>query len=291
MELGRLGVWLFVDGLDAQGTAKLAQRVESLGYGTLWIPEAMGREVFASASWLLAATTKLNIASGIANIYARDAMTMAAGQKTLDEQSGGRFLLGVGVSHKPLVEDIRGHDASKPLATMKRYLDAMAGAIYVAPPSAVPGKIVIGALHPKMLKLCAQKTAGAHPYLMPPEHTAYARKILGDGPLLCPEQKVLLESDPAKARSVARAALKMYFELPNYRRSLMRFGFTDADFADGGSDRLVDGTVAWGDEQAIRERIAAHHAAGADHVCIQPLHPDALPEPDWRVLEALAPGK
>ncbi len=142
-----------------------------------------------------------------------------------------------------------------------------------------------------MLALSAEKTKGAHPYLMPPEHTAFARECMGKTAWLCPEQKVLLETDADKARSVARRALAMYLALPNYRRALERFGMRSEDFENGGSDRLVDQCVAWGDEASIERRIRAHHDAGADHVCIQPLHPDGQPLPDWRILEAMAPGK
>jgi probable F420-dependent oxidoreductase len=290
MDLGKLGIFYFMDGMDSPTAAGFVQRIEKLGYGTLWIPEALGRDVMASASWLLASTETLNIASGIANIYARDAMATAAAQKTLDEQSGNRFVLGLGVSHKPLVEGVRGHAQNKPLSFMSTYLDAMAAAPYTSPMPASDGTTVIGALHPKMLKLAGEKTAGAHPYLMPPEHTAFARDIMGEGPLLCPEQKVLLETDPTKARAAARAALGFYLELPNYRRSLKRFGLDEDDFNDGGSNRLIDTVFAWGDEDAVRARIQAHFDAGADHVCVQPVDPEATGAIDWKVLELLAPG-
>ncbi len=285
---GKLGVFYFCDALASAELPAVAQRIEKLGYGTLWIPEAVGREAMSSASWLLSATTRLNIATGIANIYARDPMTMAAAAKTLAEQSGGRFICGIGVSHKPMVEGLRGHAYDKPLTFMRQYLDAMAAALYVAPPPAEPPPVVIGALHPKMLALAAEKTAGAHPYLMPPEHTAFAREILGPDALLCPEQKVLLETNPTRARAAARQALAMYLELPNYQRALKRFGMEDTDFADGGSDRLIDTCVAWGDEEAIAARVRAHHDAGADHVCVQAIDPSGSMQPDWRALEAIA---
>ncbi len=291
MEIGKLGVWCSLELLPAAEAAAAARRIESLGYGALWSPEAVGREAFANAAHLLGATTRLVIATGIANIYARDALTMAAGRSTLAESSGGRFLLGVGVSHRPLVQGMRGHDWSKPFSYMRDYLAAMEVAPYAAFPPAEPAPTVVGALHPKMLALAAEKTQGAHPYLMPPEHTAFARKTMGPGAWLCPEQKVLLETDPAKARSTARTAIAMYLGLPNYRTSLERFGFGDDDFASGGSDRLVDAIVAWGDEKAIARRIQAHHDAGANHVCIQPLHPSGLPMVEWDVLEAFAPAK
>ncbi|HYC54737.1 MAG TPA: TIGR03620 family F420-dependent LLM class oxidoreductase [Candidatus Binatia bacterium] len=289
MQIGKLGVWCFLDAMPAADAAEAARRIERLGYGALWIPEAVGREVFAAASFLLASTSSLVVASGIANIYARDALTMAAGRRTLAEQSGGRFLLGVGVSHRPLVQGLRGHDFSRPYSMMRDYLDAMERAPYAAVPPADAAPMVIGALHPKMLALAAEKTAGVHPYLVPPEHTAFARGIVGPSAWVCTEQKVLLETDPAKARGVARNTIAMYLDLPNYRRNLERFGFTNDDFQNMGSDRLVDAVVAWGDEKAIAARIKAHHDAGADHVCIQPLHPLGLPQPDWRVLEAFAP--
>ena len=174
---------------------------------------------------------------------------------------------------------------------MRDYLDAMEKAPYTAVPPTEGCPIVIGALHPRMMKLAAEKTAGIHPYLVPPEHTAFARETVGPSAWICTEQKVLLETDAAKARGVARNVIAMYLDLPNYRKSLERFGFTDDDFANMGSDRLVDAVVAWGDEKAIAARIQAHHDAGADHVCIQPLHPLGLPTPDWRVLEAFAPAR
>ncbi len=290
MDIGRVGIWTFCEEMSAAEAAALAVRIERLGYKTLWIPEAIGREALVSAAWLLAATERLNVATGIANVYARDPVTMAAGAKTLAEQSGGRFLLGVGVSHRPLVEGVRGHDYGRPLSYMRTYLERMEVAPYAAVAPAEPPPVVIGALHPKMLALAAEKTRGAHPYLVPPEHTAFARAQLGRGPWLCPEQKVLLETDATKARAVARQAIAMYLTLPNYRRNLARFGFTDADFDGMGSDRLVDAVVAWGDEKAIAARVKAHHDAGADHVCVQPLHPEGIPLPDWRIVEALAPG-
>jgi len=291
MQLGKLGAWYFLDAMSATDAADTARRIEELGYGTLWIPEAMGREVLASAAWLLASTSTLVVASGIANIYARDAMTMVNGARTLAEQSGGRFLLGIGVSHQPLVQGLRGHAWDRPYSFMREYLDAMDRAPYSAFPPGETVPVVIGALHPKMLALAAARTRGVHTYLVPPEHTVATRKLIGTGAWICAEQKVLLETDSIKARSVARQTLAMYLALPNYRRNLERFGFGASDFENMGSDRLVDAVVAWGDEKAIDTRIRAHFDAGADQVCIQPLHPQGLPLPDWRVLEAFAPAK
>ena len=288
MQLGRLGVWFFTDALAAPDAAAFARRVEALGYSALWIPEAVGREPFAHASWLLSNTQRLVVATGIANIYARDPVTARQGQLTLAEQSGGRFLLGLGVSHAPMVERVRGHAYAAPVATMRAYLERHRAAPYLGPRPPEEPPTVIAALGPKMLELAREKAQGAHPYLVPPEHTALARKILGKGPWLCTEQKVLLVRDASKARDLARKAVAIYLGLPNYRNNLLRFGYSDSDFDAGGSDRLIDALVAWGDEQALAKRVQAHLDAGADHVCIQPVHPEGLPLPDDRVLELLA---
>jgi probable F420-dependent oxidoreductase len=291
MNLGKLGVWASLDGMSAKDAAAFAQAVEKRGYGALWTPESRGRNVLVNAAWLLANTTRLIVASGIANIYARDAMAMMNGHRGLNEQSGGRFLLGLGVSHVPMVAGLRGHAYGKPVPTMRAYLEAMQAAVYAAPAPAEPPRTVLAALGPLMLKLAASHADGAHPYNTTPEHTAAARRALGPGKLLCPEQMVLLETDPAKARQGARAALASYLTLENYVNNWRRLGFGDADFAGGGSDRLIDAVIAWGDEAAIRRRIQAHWDAGADHVCIQPLPPDgARLKLDARILDALAPA-
>jgi probable F420-dependent oxidoreductase len=290
MNLGKLGVWYFTESLSASQAAEAVQRIESLGYGALWIPEAVGRHPFAHASWLLANTSKLVLATGIANIYARDPGATAAAQKTLAEQSNGRFLLGLGVSHRPMVEGVRGHVYASPVKTMRDYLDRMARAPYMAPQPAEPPPTVLAALGPQMLHLAAKRTQGAHPYFTTPEHTAFARKEMGPNAWLCVEQKVVLETDPAKARALGRGAATIYLGLENYRNNWKRLGFTDADFANGGSDRFIDATVAWGDVPAIQKRIRAHQDAGASHVCIQPINSAGVPLPDWKVLEALAPG-
>jgi probable F420-dependent oxidoreductase len=287
MDIGRVGIWTFSLELQPSSRAQeAAAEIESLGYGALWIPEAMGREALTHAGLLLAGTRRLPVATGIANIWARDAMAMAAAEKTLDEAYPGRFLLGLGVSHAPLVQAMRGHRYEKPLSFMRSYLDAMDAAPFLAAPPSQPPQRVIGALAPKMLALAAERTAGAHPYLVPPEHTARARTIVGKGPLLAPEQALVLETDPEKARAIARAHMSIYLGLPNYLRNLRSLGFGDDDIRDGGSDRLVDAIVAWGDVDALRARVRAHHAAGADHVCVQvlPADPRALPLPEWRTL-------
>jgi probable F420-dependent oxidoreductase len=289
MNLTNLGVWAATDSLSAGAAASFAERVEALGYGALWLPEAMGREVFSASAWVLAKTTTLIVASGIANIYARDAMSAAAAQKGLNEQSGGRFLLGLGVSHIPLVETLRQHEYGKPVATMREYLKNMAAAPYKAVPPAERPKTVLAALGPKMLELAAAAADGAHPYNVTPEHTREARAVLGKDKLLCVEQAAILDTDPVRARATARRFLDVYLGLPNYVNNWRRLGFGDADFTGGGSDRLVDAVIAWGDETAIRARIDAHLKAGADHVCIQALGPTAAPEA--HLLELLAPRR
>ncbi len=289
MNIGKLGVFVMVDLHTAAEAAALAQRLEGWGYGALWIPEAFGNPL-VKASWLLAQTTALAIGTGIANIYARDALATMNAQNFLGEQSGGRFLLGLGVSHSPLVEGVRGHTYGKPLGAMRDYLTAMAATPYQgAPPPEKPATL-LAALGPKMLELAASHADGAHPYNVTPEHTAKAREILGAGKLLCPAQFVLLETDPAEARRLGRATVTRYLGFPNYCNNFRRMGFTDEDFAGGASDRLVDAIVAWGDEHAIRRRIQEHLDAGADHVAVQPLARGGLkvlPE-DERILELLA---
>ena len=289
MDIGRVGIWTFQ--LDQQPAARAqaaAAEIESLGYGAIWIPEALGREAFTHAGLLLAGTRRIPIATGIANIWARDAMAMAAAQKTLAEAYPDRFLLGMGVSHAPMVEGMRGHRYERPLSAMRAYLDAMDRAPFVAAAPATDPPRVIGALAPRMLALAAERSAGAHPYFVPPEHTPKARVIMGPRPLLAPEQAVVLESDPGRARAIARAHMTIYLGLPNYVNNLRRLGFGDADLAGGGSDRLVDAIVAWGNLDAVVARVRAHHDAGANHVCLQVLAPDqrALPLADWRTLAA-----
>jgi len=287
MTLEKLGVWAATDGLAATEAAALARSIEAWGYGALWTPEATGREAFSASAWLLANTTKLLVATGIANIYARDAFAAAAAQKGLNEQSGGRFLLGLGVSHIPLVEGLRNLKYGKPVATMRAYLQAMAKSKYGSVAPAATPKTILAALGPKMLELSRDLADGALPYNVPPEHTQQAREILGPGKHLCVEQGAVLETNPAKARIAARRFLSVYMVLPNYVENWKRLGFTDADVAGGGSDRLIDSVIVWGDEKAIRTRIDAHWQAGADHVCVQAIGQTALP--DQRLLELLAP--
>lgn len=285
--LGAVGVWLgSLGGASARDGAAAAAEVERLGYGGLWFGEALGKEAFVNAALLLGATERIVVATGIANIWVRDASAANAAAQALGEAHPGRFVLGLGVSHAPLV-DMRGHDYGKPLSAMRSFLDGIDAATYAAPPADPAVPVVLGALRPKMLELARDRTAGAHPYLTTPQHTAQARALLGDGPLLAPEQTVVLERDPAVARATARRFAATYLALPNYTRNLLALGFEDADVAGGGSDRLVDALVAWGDAETIAARVRAHHEAGADHVAIQPLAP-AL-DGQLEQLRALAP--
>ncbi|WP_028058517.1 TIGR03620 family F420-dependent LLM class oxidoreductase [Candidatus Solirubrobacter pratensis] len=285
-DLGRLGVWWALLGSqDAATERDAAREIERLGYSTLWYGESMrNKDALAHAAILLDATERINVASGIASIYVRDPAATKSGAYFLADASGGRFVLGLGVSHAPAVKD-RGHDYGKPVSTMRAYLDEMDEAEYQPPAPADPPPVLLAALRPRMLRLAAERTAGAHPYLTTPKHTARAREVLGErsgderaargrSPLLAPEQGFVIEPEPEKARAIAREHLKYYLVLPNYVNAWREDGFEDADFADGGSDRLVDALVAWGDADAVKARIREHHDAGADHVCIQPVTTD-----------------
>lgn len=288
MDTGRLGVWYFTETMPAPQAAEAAKRIEALGYGTLWIPETTGRNAMTHASWLLANTSTLNVATGIANIYHREPGVSLAAQNTLAEQSGGRFLLGLGVSHAPLVEGVRGLQYGKPVATMRKYLEGMDASPYTAPPPAQKPERVIAALGPKMLETARELCDGAHPYFTSPEHTAMAREILGPDKKLCVEQKVLLETDPAKARELARGVAQMYIGLPNYRNNWLRMGLTEDDLSGSGSDRFVDTTFAWGTVEQVKDRIRSHFDAGATHVCLQPVNPNGVfGDLHWDALEAL----
>jgi probable F420-dependent oxidoreductase len=275
IDLGRFGVWLGSLALEPWAHEReSAREIEALGYGTIWYSEShLTRESMSHGALLLDATTSAVVASGIASIWVRDATSTANAAASLHDAHPDRFMLGLGVSHSPLVAH-RGHEYNRPLAAMQAYLDRM------DEPGAYgrcePGRRCIGALGPKMLALAAERTAGAHPYLVTTEQTAWARGILGDGPLLAPEQGFVIETDPASARTSARAFLKTYLRLENYRTSWRRLGFGDEDFGDGGSDRLVDELIPWGNAEQVAGRIAAHFDAGADHVAVQAIGPEPL---------------
>ncbi len=286
LDLGAIGLWHGrVDAVPSAEVNEAAQELEEIGFRSLWLAEAVGRDPFVAAANILGATKELKIATGIANIYARDPMTMNAGQQTLAEAYPGRFLLGLGVSHGHLVAGVRKHDYTKPYSYMVEYLAKMDKGLFMAAGPATKPARVLAALGPKMLELSSSQGQGAHPYFTTPEHTQGAREILGPDALLAPEQMVVFETDPDKARAIARAGMKIYMGLPNYWNNLVRLGFTDDDRADGGSDRLVDAIVAWGTIDTIVARVREHHAAGADHVCVQVLHEgNALPRREWREL-------
>lgn len=288
MNLGKLGVWYFFDGLSSADAAVAAKRIESLGYSALWLPETVGKSPVVLSSWLLAQTEKLVLATGIMNIYHREPGVTVALQKSLAEQSGGRFLLGMGVSHKPLVEGVRNLKYGPPVATMRSYIEKMDTALYNGLPPAEEPSTVIAALGPKMLELAAEKTSGAHPYFSSPDHTRMARDIMGKGPMLCVEQKVILEADPDKARELARPVARIYNRLPNYRNNWLRMGLSEEDI-DSLSDKFIDSTFAWGSAETIKNRLQEHFDAGADHVCIQPVNPNGqFGDLHWEALEALA---
>ncbi len=286
---GPVGIWSgFLDPLPSAEARRLAAEIEQLGYGALWVPEAVGREPLTNATLLLGATEHLVVATGVASIYARSPMAANAGLRTLTEAFPGRFMLGLGVSHQPMVEGLMGLAYAKPLAAMRAYLDAMDGAVFFGAPASHDPQRLLAALGPRMLALAAERTRGALSYFVPVEHTPTARAALGSDALLCVEQAVVLETDPVRARELARFHTSTYVNLPNYTNNLRRFGFTDEDFADRGSDRLIDAIVAWGDEDTVAARVRAHLDGGADHVCIQVIADDHAPGVDqWRRLAPL----
>jgi probable F420-dependent oxidoreductase len=288
MKFGKLGVFTFTDAMDATQLADLATRVEGLGYSTLWYPEAFNYETFAVGGYLLGHSKKLIVASGIANIYARDPAASAMGHNSLNALYGGRFVLGLGVSHAPLVSDLRGHQYKQPVATMRAYLDQMDKAWAAMNSTPKVKQVVLAALGPNMSKLSAERTLGAFPYNITPDQVALSRAAMGPNSAVICEQKVLLCSDPVLARKTARASLAPYMPLPNYFQNWFRLGFSEADLKDGGSDRLMDAMVLWGDAAQIRTKLSVYFERGADQVVIQPIRADGAPGPDWAALEALA---
>jgi probable F420-dependent oxidoreductase len=287
MEMDRIGVWSW--GLVTEPASEVrnaARAVEEMGFGSLWFPESIGREAFSTASLVLEAAERIVVATGIANIWARDPMAAANGARALGEAHPGRFLLGLGVSHAPSVAG-RGAVYRKPLETMGSYLDGMETAAYFGPEPEVPVPVILAALGPRMLQLAAARTAGAHPYFVPVEHTRFAREVLGEGVFLAPEQAIVLDDDPERARSLARNHMTRYLALDNYANNLRRLGWDDRHLGDGGSDDLVDAIVAWGSIEDVVARIEAHFASGADHVSLQVLNAET-PGLPLRDLEALA---
>ena len=269
--VGRTGVWLSsLSSVSADEERRVAREIEQLGYRTLWVGETPdGREALTHAALLLSATTGLVVATGIANIYGRDATSAANGAATLAEAWPGRFVLGLGVSHIPLVVS-RGHDYGKPLAAMRAYLDGRH-----RPPSRCRRRKRRRGCWPRCGPGCwsspPHAPRGPTPTFTTPAHTAEARRILGPEPLLAPEQAVVLDTDPERARAAARTVAELYLGLPNFLNTLRTLGFTDDDFANGGSDGLIDAVIPWGDAETLAAHIRAHYEAGADHVAVQPI--------------------
>jgi len=288
LSMNHIGLWDYhLNYHPANEVRAWVAELEKLGVGSIWVGEASFREPLTLAGILLAETSEVTVATGIANIWARDPHAMTAAQITLCEAYPGRFLLGVGVSHAALTEH-RGHHYAKPLTAMRRYLDGMDEAwdkYRSVKPASRPPRI-LAALGPRMLELAATRAAGAHTYLVPPEHTEQARRILGPDAALIPEQAVVLDDEPERARRLARAHVRRYLPLPNYIANLRRLGFADSDFTNDGSDRLVDALVAHGSPETVNGRIDAHYRAGASHVCLHVLSPahHQFPINQWRAL-------
>lgn len=281
---GTTGLWTMT--LDALAPAEAAETVaelDELGYPALWVPEAWGREAFTGAALYLGASRSMAIATGIASIWGRDAVASANAARTLNATFDGRFLLGLGVSHRPLVERLRGHDYQSPLSAMSAYLAAMDAAPMVAREKDEPVARVIAALGPKMLALGARATNGIHTYLVTPEHTARARATIGTS-FLAVEQAVVVGETREEFLERAHAYLEFYTGLENYRASWRRLGFADEDFVRGGSTRLCDAMVAHVTNDDVREAAESHFSAGADHVCLQILGPGGGREGDPRDL-------
>ncbi|MCF2527766.1 LLM class F420-dependent oxidoreductase [Yinghuangia soli] len=279
---GRIALWERFDRFGAEpDVAGAGAEAEELGYAAVWIGGAFPGYLFENARAMLDATTRLTVASGILNIRMFPIADTLAEVAALDKAHPDRFLLGLGVSHEEFMRR-DGEEYKPPLAAMREYLDGLDAA------GIGEDRRVLAALGPRMLALAGERSAGAHPYFTTPAHTAESRAALGEAPFLVPEQKVLLETDPAKARGLAREGMQLYLGLANYANSLKRLGFTDEDLADGGSDRLVDAIVAWGDEETVAARVHEHLAAGADQVAVQVLHADpgatGLPRAEWRRL-------
>jgi probable F420-dependent oxidoreductase len=264
---GRLGI--FAGSLSQQPATvqrEVAAEIEKLGFGTLWYGEAIGREAFAQAGIFLTATRDMVVASGIANIWARDPMAMAAGGRTLAEAWPRRFILGLGVSHAPMVT-ARGHDYARPVTTMREYLDRMSQASWRGPEVELP-PLVLAALGPRMVALAAERAAGAYPYFTTTEHVRQVREQLGPDAFLAADLPVVLAADHDQARTIGNAHTSLYLRTENYRNNLLRLGWMSDDLEPPGSDRLFDAIVAWGDVAAVRERIDGHIAAGADQVVL-----------------------
>ena len=284
LQTGVIGIWSpqLREG-DAHAVAEAAAELEEIGFGTIWVPGRRPDDLEERLRLLLGPTERITVATGIVSIWTQPAKASAELHARLASDFPGRFLLGIGVSHAPAVEQAGG-SYRKPLSAMVAYLDALDA----ADPPVPPAERALAALAPRMLALARERTLGSHPYLVTPEHTRLAREALGPDALLAPEQTVVLEEDPHVARALARGWLERYLRLPNYVDNLLRTGFDRADIDNGGSDRLVDELVAWGDVDAVRAKVDAHRAAGADHVAVQVVtsDPARLPREEWRRIGA-----
>ena len=270
LDPGKIGIWTHqLDAVPSERAREAASEIEEMGFGAIWIPETAGRDPFVHSSLLLSATQNFVLATVIASIYSRDDLAMASATRTLSEAFADRFLLGVGVSHGPFVEAIRGHSWEKPLENLSNYIENLKKAPFWAYQPKKEAPICIGALGPKALKLAAKLTWGAHPYNVTADHTSMARETMGEEAFLAPMVAVILETDSSKARELARKDLAIYLGLPNYRNNLLRIGFADEDLDGGGSDRLLDAIRPWGDLETISKKIIEHFKAGANHVCVQ----------------------
>ena len=285
-----LGVWARTNVLDRDQLAELAETVEHFGYQTLWYPESLSYEALVVAGYILSKTQDLMVASGTANIYARDAVTAAQGYDSLNRLYGGRFILGLGVSHVPLVEGARGHSYGKPVTTMRQYLRDMGSAKLDPTIKFDDRAVVLAALGPKMLELASVSAKGALPYCVTPDHTAEARKVMGPEAWLCVEQKICLTEDEGAARAVQREQMAPYMTMNNYRNNWFRLGFTEEEVTGKASTRFLDAMVVWGNEQVIQDCIDAHFKAGADQVVIQAFRPDGGLGPDLTALKAFSPN-
>jgi len=288
MDLSKPGVFCFLDGLAGAQTGQFARKAEQLGYSALWFAETRGREPFSFASYLLGQTERLIVATGIAVVYAYEPITIANAARTLSELYGDRFVLGLGVSNQR-GNAARGIPYGKPVSFMREYLAKMKDAPYTAPKPRHEPPIVIAGMMPRMLQLATTETQGTHTYFTTTEQISHTRAALGPQPWLCAELGVMLETDASKARTAIRQYIQIYLTIDHYVKRFREVGFTDTDFANGGSDRLVDAIVVWGNEAKIHERIDAYYKAGASHVCIMSLKSEGGLVPDERALEALAP--
>jgi probable F420-dependent oxidoreductase len=284
---GRIGVFAGpLNGQPASAQREFVREMERLGYGTLWYGESVAREAFGQGAIYLAATERLVIASGIANIWARDAAAMANGGRTLAEAWPGRFILGIGVSHAPSVR-MRGHEYSRPYSAMGEFLDAMASAPWRGPETEMP-PIVLAALGPRMVGLAGERTAGAYPYFTTSAHVREVRSILGPEPFLAADLPVVLAGDLAAARAIGDRHLAYYLGSANYRNNLLRLGWPESELEKPGSDELFRAIVAWGDLDGIAERVREHFDAGADQVVLNLVAADQS-APPLAELRQLAP--